>query len=52
MARLAIASFVAAAIALAAADSYTWKNVVTGASGGWVGNVVFNPTKKGLGLCR
>lgn len=24
------------------AQTYTWKNVHTGAGGGWIGNVVFN----------
>jgi hypothetical protein len=52
MARFGIAAFVATAVALATAETYTWKNVNTGAGGGWVGNVVFNPSKKGLGMHR
>jgi hypothetical protein len=48
MLRLSTA-FVALAASLVAADSYTWKNVRTDGGGGWVGNVVFNPTQK---VCR
>jgi xyloglucan-specific exo-beta-1,4-glucanase len=50
--RLALASFVSAAIALAATQAATWKQVYTGAGGGWVGNVIFSPTQKGLAYLR
>lgn len=50
MARLTLAALLATATALVAGEAYTWKNVYTGAGGGWIGNVIFNPSKKGLGM--
>ncbi|KAG9032851.1 hypothetical protein FRB95_000935 [Tulasnella sp. JGI-2019a] len=44
------ALFVGAALDVAA--QYTWKNVHTGASGGFVLNVVFNHKQKGLAFLR
>jgi xyloglucan-specific exo-beta-1,4-glucanase len=39
-------AFAALTASLVLADSYTWKNVHTGGGGGWIGNVVFNPSQK------
>lgn len=52
MPRLTLAALLAAATALVAGEAYTWKNVYTGAGGGWIGNVIFNPSKKGLAYLR
>jgi xyloglucan-specific exo-beta-1,4-glucanase len=52
MRRTGLLTIFVASATLAAADTYTWKNVYTGAGGGWIGNVVFNPSKKGLAYLR
>lgn len=33
-------------------QTYTWKNVKIGGGGGFVPNIVFNPSKKGLAFAR
>ncbi|KZS94691.1 Oligoxyloglucan reducing end-specific cellobiohydrolase [Sistotremastrum niveocremeum HHB9708] len=38
--------------AQAAAQAYTWKNVKIGGGGGFVPNIVFNPSQKGLAYAR
>jgi xyloglucan-specific exo-beta-1,4-glucanase len=51
---LGLAAFTLAAVLVSTAASdatsqaYTWKNVVTGGGGGFIPNVVFNPSKQGL----
>ena len=42
----------AAGAALAATQSYTWQNVVTGGGGGFVVDVIFNPKQKDLIYAR
>ena len=46
---------ISAAATIAAAVSsqtYTWKNVKIGGGGGFVPNIVFNPSQKGLAFAR
>jgi xyloglucan-specific exo-beta-1,4-glucanase len=52
MARLTLVTLLAGAVSFVAGQAFTWKNVYTGAGGGWIGNVVFNPSKKGLGAAN
>ncbi|KAF9514311.1 glycoside hydrolase family 74 protein [Hydnum rufescens UP504] len=50
---LAVSGLLLALLASEAiAQAYTWKNVHTGASGGWIGNVIFNTKQKGLAYLR
>jgi hypothetical protein len=49
MLRLSISTALVALAALVSADN--WKNVRTDGGGGWVGNVIFNPTQKVRGMC-
>ena len=35
-----------------ASQTYTWKNVKIGGGGGFVPNIVFNPSQKGLAYAR
>lgn len=44
----AVVTFVAAV----SSQSYTWKNVKIGGGGGFVPNIVFNPSQKGLAFAR
>lgn len=45
----AVASPLGNAVSL---QNYTWNNVVTGGGGGFIPNVVFNPSEKGLAFLR
>ena len=45
-------SAVAAVVAAVSSQSYTWKNVKIGGGGGFVPNIVFNPSQKGLAFAR
>lgn len=51
-----LATFAAAALAPLAqavsSQNYTWKNVKIGGGGGFVPNIIFNPTEKGLAYAR
>ena len=47
-----LSAFLASCSIEALAQVYTWKPVHTGASGGWVGNVVFNAAQKDLAYLR
>lgn len=40
------------ATATIASQTYTWKNVKIGGGGGFVPNIVFNPSQKGLAYAR
>ncbi|KAI0651786.1 hypothetical protein C8Q79DRAFT_898736 [Trametes meyenii] len=39
-------------VSAASSQSYTWKNVKIGGGGGFVPNIVFNPSQKGLAFAR
>ncbi|CDO72307.1 Glycoside Hydrolase Family 74 / Carbohydrate-Binding Module Family 1 protein [Trametes cinnabarina] len=39
-------------VSAVASQSYTWKNVKIGGGGGFVPNIVFNPSQKGLAYAR
>lgn len=45
-------SAVASIAAAVSSQSYTWKNVKIGGGGGFVPNIVFNPSQKGLAFAR
>ena len=38
--------------ALVSHQDYTWKNIKIGGGGGYVPDIVFNPTQKGLAYAR
>jgi xyloglucan-specific exo-beta-1,4-glucanase len=48
----ALAVLSALPLAFAASQTYSWANVVTGGGGGFVPNIVFNPSVKGLAYAR
>lgn len=52
MRSLALLSALFVGAALSATEEYTWKNVHTGAGGGFVPNVVFNHGQKGLAFLK
>lgn len=39
-------------VAAVSSQTYTWKNVKIGGGGGFVPNIVFNPSQKGLAFAR
>ena len=39
-------------VSAVSSQSYTWKNVKIGGGGGFVPNIVFNPSQKGLAYAR
>ncbi|KAI0778119.1 hypothetical protein BD413DRAFT_465545 [Trametes elegans] len=45
-------SAVATLVSAVSSQSYTWKNVKIGGGGGFVPNIVFNPSQKGLAFAR
>ena len=45
-------SAVATIASAVSSQAYTWKNVKIGGGGGFVPNIVFNPSKKGLAFAR
>ena len=46
------ASALATLVAAVSSQTYTWKNVKIGGGGGFVPNIVFNPSQKGLAFAR
>lgn len=51
-----LATFVAAAVVplvhAVSSQAYTWKNVKIGGGGGFVPNIIFNPSEKGVAYAR
>lgn len=48
----AIAAIAVPLVAAVTAQTYTWKNVKIGGGGGFVPDIVFNPSLKGLAYAR
>ena len=46
------ASAVVTLVSAVSSQTYTWKNVKIGGGGGFVPNIVFNPSQKGLAFAR
>lgn len=49
---LAVAAMAWAVGAAVTPQPYTWNNVRIGGGGGFVPNIIFNPTQKGLAYAR